>query len=116
MQGVWRSHERALAGFAVVRWSKYGGMKEKVIQNLLYNGVAWVDKPNVSDGLWACWVFNPSYPLCHFFLHSTIDGKKPGRLKHYFSDGLAICMKKTLYEKTRACLWHIAYRLQTGRA
>ena len=25
-----------------------------------------------SDGLWACWVFNPTYPLCHFFMHSTI--------------------------------------------
>ena len=37
-----------------------------------YNGVGWVDKPNVSDGLWACWVFNPTYPLCHFFMHSTI--------------------------------------------
>ena len=39
---------------------------------MLYNGVGWVDKPNVSDGLWACWVFNPTYPLCHFFIHSTI--------------------------------------------
>ena len=39
---------------------------------MLYNGVGWVDKPNVSDGLWACWVFNPTYPLCRFFLHSTI--------------------------------------------
>ena len=39
---------------------------------MLYNGVGWVDKPNVSDGLWACWVFNPTYPLCHFFMHSTI--------------------------------------------
>ena len=38
-----------------------------------YNEVGWVDTPNVSDGLWACWVFNPSYPLCHFFLHSTIS-------------------------------------------
>ena len=34
-----------------------------------YNEVGWVDKPNVSDGLWACWVFNPTYPLCHFFMH-----------------------------------------------
>ena len=39
---------------------------------MLYNGVGWVDKPNVSDGLWACWIFNPTYPLCHFFMHSTI--------------------------------------------
>ena len=39
---------------------------------MLYNGVGWVDKPNVSDGLWACWVFNPTYPLCHFFMHSTL--------------------------------------------
>ena len=40
---------------------------------MLYNGVGWVDKPNVSDGLWACWAFNPTYPLCHFFyaLHYT---------------------------------------------
>ena len=34
---------------------------------MLYNGVGWVDKPNVSDGLGACWVFNPTYPLRHFF-------------------------------------------------
>ena len=34
-------------------------------------------KPNVSDGLWACWVFNPTYPLCHFFLHSTIKQNRP---------------------------------------
>ena len=38
-----------------------------------YNGVGWVDKPKVSDGLRACWVFNPSYPLCHFFLHFIIN-------------------------------------------
>ncbi len=36
--------------------------------------VGWVDKTSVSDGLWACWVYNPIYPLCHFFLHSTILG------------------------------------------
>ena len=31
----------------------YSGMQEKVIQNyaLYYDGVAWVDKPKVSDGL-----------------------------------------------------------------
>ncbi len=23
--------------------------------------------------MWACWVFNPSYPLCHFFLHFTYN-------------------------------------------
>ena len=39
---------------------------------MLYNGIDRVDKPNVSDGLWACWVFNAPYLLCHFFLHSTI--------------------------------------------
>ena len=27
------------------------------------NGVGWVDKPNVSDGLWIGWVCNPTYPL-----------------------------------------------------
>ena len=47
-------------------------MHEKVIQNYALYQVGWVAKPNVSDGLWACWVFNPSYPLCHFFLHFTI--------------------------------------------
>ena len=93
MQGVWRSHARALAGFAVVRWSKYGGMKEKVIQNLLYNGVAWVDKPNVSDGLWACWVFNPTYPLCHFFMHSTLLAAKSG----------VIPIQKSKLTRRRAC-------------
>ena len=28
-----------------------------------YNGVDWIDKPKVSDGLWICWVYNPTYPL-----------------------------------------------------
>ena len=32
---------------------------------LVYNGVGWVDKPNVSDGLWIGWVGNPTYPLGH---------------------------------------------------
>ena len=45
----------------------YSEMQEKVIQR-----VDWVAKPNVSDGLWICWVFNPTYPLYHFFMHSTI--------------------------------------------
>ena len=40
----------------------YSEMQEKVIQR-----VDWVAKPNVSDGLWICWVFNPTYPLYHFF-------------------------------------------------
>jgi hypothetical protein len=34
---------------------------------MFYNGVGWVDKPNVSDGgLWICWVCNPTYPLTAF--------------------------------------------------
>ena len=27
-----------------------------------YNGVDWIDKPKVSDGLWIYWVYNPTYP------------------------------------------------------
>jgi hypothetical protein len=46
--------------------------KKKLYKTTHHNEVGWVVKPNVSDGLWACWVFNPSYPLCHFFLHFTI--------------------------------------------
>ena len=49
---------------------------------MLYNGVGWVDKPNVSDGLWACWVFNPTYPLCHFFIHSTIPSHPTTEIVH----------------------------------
>ena len=30
--------------------------KKKLYKTMLYNGVGWVDKPNVSDGLCACWV------------------------------------------------------------
>ena len=33
----------------------------------------------------ACWVFNPTYPLCHFFLHSTIAAvqtRKPALYHH----------------------------------
>ena len=37
-----------------------------------YNGVDWIDKPKVSDGLWICWVYNPTYPPYHFFMHFTI--------------------------------------------
>ena len=46
--------------------------KCRIRESDLRAGVDWVDKPNVSDGLWICWVFNPTYPLCHFFLHATI--------------------------------------------
>ena len=46
--------------------------KKKLYKTRLYHGVAWVDKPKGSDGLWACWVYNPTYPLCHFLLHSTV--------------------------------------------
>ena len=52
--------------------SLYIEMQEKVIQNYALYCVGWVDKPNISDGLRACWVFNPTSPLCHFFMHSTI--------------------------------------------
>ena len=47
-------------------------MQEKVTRTAFWNSVGSVDKPNVSDGLWICWVFNPIYPLYHFFMHSTI--------------------------------------------
>ena len=39
---------------------------------MLYNGVGWVDKPNVSDALQICWVYNPTSPPYHFFMHFTI--------------------------------------------
>ena len=52
-----------------------------------YNGVGWVDKPKVSDGLRACWVFNPTYPLCHFFMHSTIVRQGETTKLGYFLDG-----------------------------
>ena len=53
-----------------------------------YHGVGWIDKPNVSDGLWACWVFNPTYPLCHFFMHSTIGSV------HHSSRGNLLAQKR----------------------
>ena len=37
--------------------------KKKLNETERYNSVGWVDKPNVSDGLWICWVYNPTYPL-----------------------------------------------------
>ena len=37
---------------------KYGECKKKWHGTPFYNGVGWVDKPNVSDGLWICWVDN----------------------------------------------------------
>jgi hypothetical protein len=57
-------------------WPTYSGMQEKVTQK-----VGWVVKPNVSDGLRACWVFNPTYLLCHFIMHFTIlsDGLIPDK-------------------------------------
>ena len=51
---------------------KYGECKKKWHGTPFYNGVGWVDKPNVSDGLWICWVDNPTYPPYHFFMHFTI--------------------------------------------
>ena len=46
--------------------------KKKWHKTTFCNGVGWVDKPNVSDGLWICWVCNPTYLPYHFFMHSTI--------------------------------------------
>jgi hypothetical protein len=43
-----------------------------------YNGVDWIDKPKVSDGLWICWVYNPTYPLfqtAFFHAHSEMQEK-----------------------------------------
>jgi hypothetical protein len=42
------------------------------------NSVGWVDKPKVSDGLWICWVCNPTYPTHHFFyaFHYNTNPKK----------------------------------------
>ena len=37
--------------------------KKKLNETERYNSVGWVDKPNVSDSLWICWVYNPTYPL-----------------------------------------------------
>ena len=37
--------------------------KKKLHKTIFCNGVGWVAKPNVSDGLWICWVYNPTYPL-----------------------------------------------------
>ena len=36
--------------------------KCRIRESDLRAGVDWVDKPNFSDGLWICWVFNPTYP------------------------------------------------------
>ena len=36
--------------------------KKKLHETAFYNSAGWVDKPNVSDGLWIGWVDNPSYP------------------------------------------------------
>ena len=46
--------------------------KKKLHKTAFCNRVAWVDKPKVSDGLWICWVDNPTYLPYHFFVHSTI--------------------------------------------
>ena len=64
-------------------------MQEKVIQNYALYCVGWVDKPNISDGLRACWVFNPTSPLCHFFMHSTISYRNKSQMpSEIFSDGI----------------------------
>ena len=57
----------------MIQFTCYSGMQKKLYKTTLYNEAGWVDKPKVSDGLWTCWVFNPTYPLCHFFMHSTIS-------------------------------------------
>ena len=46
--------------------------KKKLHKTTFCNDVGWVDKPNVSDGLWICWAYNPTYLPYHFFVHSTI--------------------------------------------
>ena len=41
-------------------------MQKKVMQTAFCNGVGWVAQPKVSDGLWICWVYKPTYPLLLF--------------------------------------------------
>ena len=48
-------------------------MQEKVIQNYALYCVGWVDKPNISDGLWICWVGNPTYPLVSDIFRNLVN-------------------------------------------
>ena len=69
---------------------------------MLYNGLVWIAKPKVSDGLWACWVFNPTYPPYHFF-YAFHYIKRPSEK---LSDGLFGCFtpipKTTLKNHTHS--------------
>ena len=47
-------------------------MQEKVTQNYILQRRRLGLQPKVSDGLWICWVDNPTYLPYHFFVHSTI--------------------------------------------
>ena len=86
---------------------KYGECKKKWHGTPFYNGVGWVDKPNVSDGLWICWVYNPTYPPYHFFMHSTIVRQgETTKLGYFFglvSDGLQL--GTVLSHKAEICLF-----------
>ena len=57
-----------------------------------YNGVAWVDKPNVPNGLWICWVHNPTYPRALAFTGATDIrfAKVTGRLNVFFQTAYLI--------------------------
>jgi uridine kinase len=52
--------------------------------------VAWVDQPKVSDGLWICWVDNPTYLPYHFFVHSNIVRHGEPTKSGYFWMGMNI--------------------------
>ncbi len=46
-----------------VKWNA----RKSDTKSMLYNGVGWVDEPNVSDGLGLVRVLQPNLPWCHFF-------------------------------------------------
>ena len=79
-----------------------------------YNGVDWIDKPKVSDGLWICWVYNPTYPLFQTaFFHANSEMKEKvtrnysGMKEKLIQAHVASHMQKPF--KPRAWLRHTPY-------
>ena len=70
--------------------------KKKLHKTAFCNGVGWVAKPNVSYGLWACWVFNPTYPLKRF--------RRPFLYDYQYSIFQTPCPLKFLQNCKRRCL------------
>ena len=82
---------------------KYGECKKKWHGTPFYNGVGWVDKPNVSDGLWICWVDNQPTRRITFLCISLLAFQTACKIQLTYIQCRARYMHMITPQKSAAC-------------